>query len=177
MQERRNRGALAAAIMFCSGTYCFSAAVEAGSPHDAAAPHDACALLTQAQVSAALGIAVDPGRRPVAEDPLFCNWRESGKPVGPGRNVMVNILNAQEFEKAKKLVPGNPKTPEPGIGDEAYFYGAGNFAASLIVRKGAVYFRVVARPNISPAGAGANAAPDQDKTADKALALEILKKI
>jgi hypothetical protein len=173
MNEHRNHRRLAGAalVTFCTSTLCGPPAMAA------AAPDDACALLTQSQVSAALGVGVDPGQRPVATDPLFCNWREHGKPEGPARNVIVTIIGAARFESEKKsLVRGPTKTPEHDIGDEAYYYKAGRFPFNLIVKKDAAYFRIMARSDATP-GEHSPAVDDQDKKVDRALAIEILKKL
>ena len=170
MNEHRNHRRLAGAalVTFCTSTLCGLPAVAATGPADS------CALLTQSQVSAALGVGVDPGKHPVAPDPLFCNWREQGKPEGPARNVIVTLIDAAKFEREKTSLVRGPKTPEPDIGDEAYYYKAGRFPFNLIVKKGAVYFRIMVR---SDAGDHSPAVDDQDKKVDRALAIEILKKL
>jgi len=173
MNEHRNHRRLAGAALItcCTSTLCGVTAVAA------TVPADACALLTQSQVSVALGIGVDPGRRPVATDPLFCNWREQGKPEGSARNVIVTLIDAARFEHEKKsLVRSATNTPEHDIGDEAYYYKAGRFPFNLIVKKGDVYFQVMARSNATPSERSP-ATDDQDKKIDRALALEILKKL
>jgi hypothetical protein len=172
MNEHRHGRRLAGAALlgFC--------ATVGGPPAWAkVAPNDACSLLTQTQVSAALGIGVDPGQHPVAADLTFCNWREHGKPEGPARNVIVTLIDASKFEKEKKtLVPGPTKTPEHDIGEEAYYYKAGRFPFNLIVKKGDVYFRIMARSN-AVISERSPATDDQDKSIDRALALEVLKKL
>jgi hypothetical protein len=163
MNEYRNRRRLAvAALVF--GMWTLGPRVV-----EAAAPGEACALLTQAQVSAALGVEVDPGRRPVASDPRMCNWREQGKPDGPARNVLVTLIGAKNFKAGK--------TPEPGLGDEAYFLKSGRFPFRLIVRKGAAYVQIMARSKATSLTDRMTVSDDSDKAVDKAIALEILKKL
>jgi len=150
-----------------------TAAVTAFCQHRAMAtetPRDACSLLTQGQVSAALGIEVDPGKRPIESDPLSCNWREKGRVDGIARNVIVYILDAKTFDTGKQS-SRTPKAALSGIGDEAYVAKPARFPATVSVRKGEVYFRVMARSDAS----SINAATDHDQEIDKALALEILK--
>src|ERR1700744_5411767 len=109
MSNYRACGRLAAPALSIVGA-CALAAPPATRP---AAPADACALLTRSEVSDALGVNVDEGRRPVADDPRMCNWREEGKPEGPARNVLVTLIGSKEFS--------TPRTPETGVGDEAFF--------------------------------------------------------
>lgn len=162
MNEYRNRGRLAVAALVVGVWTLGPRAAEAAVP-------DACALLTQAQVSAALGVEVDPGRRPVVSDPRMCNWREQGKPEGPARNVLVTLTGAKNFKAGK--------TPEPGIGDEAYFLKSGRFPFRLIVRKGAAYFQVMARSKAMSPTDRMTVSDDQDRAVEKTVALEILKKL
>jgi hypothetical protein len=48
------------------------------SPAGALAAGDACTLLTDAQVSTALGAPIDPGK-PIAANPATCQWFGKGK--------------------------------------------------------------------------------------------------
>src|ERR1700692_2551875 len=87
----------------------------------AAPSGDACALLTQAEVAAALGVAVDPGEDLMPNEMRFCTWREHDKNQMKARNVQINLLTKQQYEIGKTPIPSMTKTPESGIGDEAYF--------------------------------------------------------
>lgn len=168
MYETNHRGPFAA-IALLTG----AAAVFCQSPAGAAeAARDACSLLTPAQVSAALGVDVDPGKRPIESDPLSCNWREKGRTDGIARNVIVYILDAKTFDVGKQS-SRTPKAALSGIGDEAYVSKPARFPATVSVRKGETYFRVMARSDAS----SINAATDHDQEIDKALALEILKRL
>lgn len=131
-------------------------------------PIDACTLLTQAQVAAALGIPVDPGVRPIATDPRVCNWRESNKPTGPGRNVMLTFINAKEFANLQKQ-PLSAATG--GIGDAAIMTHSMRVPAILTVKAGTHYFRILVRSDLE-----ASAAVDERNQAlEKTLAAQILK--
>lgn len=163
MSDYRAGGRLAASALSIVGA-CALAAPPATQP--AAAAADACALLTRSEVSDALGVKVDEGRRPVVDDPRMCNWREDGKPEGPARNVLVTLIGSKEF--------GTPHTPETGIGDAAYFEKSGRFPYRLLVRKGDRYFQIMSRSAVNGRAEGSD---DQDKTLDKTLALAILKRI
>lgn len=131
---------------------------------------DACALLTSAQVSAALGIAVDAGVRPNANDPHMCNWRESNKPVGPGRNVMLTLINAKEFDNLKKLPMSAAAS---GAGDEAIVTHSAHVPAILTVKGGTHYFRILVRSSLE----ASEAVDERNQTIEKGLAALILKKL
>lgn len=133
----------------------------------AESPIKACALLTKAQVAAALGVPVDPGVQPIAADPRMCNWRESNKPTGPGRNVMLTIINAKEFANIQK----QPQSAAmDGIGDEAIVTRSMRVPVVLTVKSGDHYFRILVRPSL-------DAADERDQGLEKALAAQVLKKL
>ena len=145
------------------------AAVVAGGPARAETP-DACTLLTKAQVKAALGVAVEAGVRPIATDPRICNWRESNKPTGPGRNVMLTLITVNEFEKLKKL----PMTaPVSAIGDEAVVTHSMRVPAILMVKSGTHYFRLLVRSDLQ----ASEEVEARNQTLEKSLAAQILKKL
>jgi len=110
------------------------------SAANGAPPADACALLTAAQVSAALGVTAGEGKAVV---PSLCQWTAPGKDRGSER-VAVTIGNAQKFAYAKTPVnsPSIKKIPVSGVGDEAVFGTTAGQAASINVKKGDVYFAV-----------------------------------
>lgn len=80
---------------------------------------DACALLTQAEVSAALGVAVDPGAPIIAANPRICGWAPPGGPKIDGKKLTVTLLTMKSFEAGKTPVKGIPKEPLTGVGDDA----------------------------------------------------------
>lgn len=110
------------------------------SAASAAPPTDACALLTAAQISAALGVTAGEGK---AVGPSLCQWTAPGKNGGSER-VAVTIGNAQKFAYAKVPVnsPSIKKIPVSGVGDDAVFGTTAGLAASINVKKGDVYFAV-----------------------------------
>jgi hypothetical protein len=117
-----------------------SGLLASGSVAHGAPPADPCALLTAAQVSAALGVTVGEGKALASS---LCQWTAPGK-NGRSQGVAVTIGNAQKFAMAKTPVdaPSIKKTPVSGIGDEAVFGTSGVQAASINVKKGDVYFAV-----------------------------------
>jgi hypothetical protein len=148
----------------------------------AAAGGDACKLLTTAEVSAALGVDVDPGTVRLPGHTEFCIWREHGQPDERARNVQVTLLTQQQFETGKTPLPTIPKSPESGIGDEAYFAKMPGFGYILTVKKGATYFRVQARPitgfsHKKGSDAQEQALDEKYKSVERAIASVIMKKL
>jgi hypothetical protein len=107
----------------------FSAALASG----AAAPK-ACALLTQAQVSAAVDSNVTSGE-PMGVN--SCNWQTSaGGKAAEHVTVTLRVEGAKAFADARaRPVPGVPREAASGIGDDAFFDQLGNLAA-LAVKRG-----------------------------------------
>ncbi|HLW48959.1 MAG TPA: hypothetical protein VKW09_14495 [bacterium] len=128
---------------------------------------DACSLLTQAQVSAALGVSMAPGQRYLPSLPQVCAWSE---PVPPHiQRVVVTISNTVTFASEKTPTPGVTKTPVSGIGDDAYYVTAGGLGTDLHVKKGSFAFK------ISVGGPGFSV--DQIKVMEKTLAQDVLAKV
>jgi hypothetical protein len=106
---------------------------------------DACSLLTQSQVSEALGTAVGVGA-PISS-PASCQWMGKGKwatltitqPLG-GKSA-VDRFNAG---KAAAL-PGVTREPASGVGDDAYYVYFSNTSRAglgLVVKKGSAAFEI-----------------------------------
>jgi hypothetical protein len=122
---------------------------------------NACELLTSAEITAAIGLPVDNGRRQddgMSRDGQYsstCFWTiEPGKApdqTAPGRGRRFVILNAQRWpagrDMAKKFLQAFHESAEQGViankpvprkfGDEALWWGDG-----LAVRKGDVSFGI-----------------------------------
>ncbi len=113
-------------LVFLSGIL----AIFCGS-HIAYADTAPCDLLTQTQVSDAVGVSVTAGA-PIAT--TGCSWTSTGK---SNVKVTVSMQSDRMFEGAKR----GAKTPVSGVGDEAFFTGVQNFS-SLWVRKGTKYLLV-----------------------------------
>lgn len=131
----------------------FSAASAAGNPLEI----NACELLTSAEISAAIGLPVDNGRRQdegMSRDGQYsssCIWMiEPGKTpdqTAPARGRRFVILNAMQWpagkDMAKKFLQAFHESADKGIiankpaprkfGDEALWWGDG-----LAVRRGDV---------------------------------------
>jgi hypothetical protein len=141
-------------------------------------PNDACALLTVSQVSSALGASVGPGQPVMPNNATTCTWVEQGVAAGTERNVTVSLMTAKSFENGKTPMPGITKTPVSGIADDAYFIEPHGMTVGLSVRKGDACFQVRARSNPKWFRTGKTPESEQkDQGADRALALEILKKL
>jgi hypothetical protein len=107
---------------------CFSEAV-----YSQPAP---CSLLTQNQVSSAVGANVGAGSS-IAN--TGCSWKATGASKAM---VTVSMQNEKMFAGAKSSnVPNMTKVPVSGVGDEAVFVGAEGFS-SLWVKKGTAFVLV-----------------------------------
>jgi hypothetical protein len=149
-----------------------------GPPAAVVSSSDACSLLTQAEVSTALGVTLDPGERPVPTETHICIWREHGKDQMRARNVRISLLNAGDFKGGRPSPLLKASTPEIGVGEEAYFTKAIGMVYLLSVKKGDVYFRVQARSNPDALPAASTADTDRrDQEIDRALAQVVLKKL
>jgi hypothetical protein len=110
------------------------------SPPASAEPNDACALLTSAEIAAALGTAMGAGQPITPTDHKVCTWKAS-----EGQSwVTVMIQTNAAFDAGKKL--GDPSngvevTPVGELGDDAY-YLAMNDQVGLAMKKGDVAFKV-----------------------------------
>jgi hypothetical protein len=135
-----------------------------------AAPTDACALLTLAQVTAAVGVPVSAGTHVNQTFTKTCTWTPSSP--GEVKAVTLNLQTAPEYdggktklEKLKPLMPNPPKTaPVTGLGDDAYVLEFPNIT-SLFVKKGSGAFKLVVYGAMPPAKA---------ETAVKTLASDVL---
>jgi hypothetical protein len=140
----------------------------------AAAPVEACALLSASEASAALGVQVDSGERAFTSSPATCVWKEHGRKATGYAQVTVSLADDQKFEMGKTPLEGVQKTPESGIGDDAYFVelarrSSSRDSATLSVRKGSLSFTVLVL--------NANLSADKVKSVEKTVAIKILEKL
>ena len=140
----------------------------------AAAPADACSLLTTSEASAALGAQLDSGERAFSSSPATCVWKERGRKATGYAQVTVTLADDQKFEMGKTPLEGVQKTPESGIGDDAYFVelvrrSASDDTATLSVRKGSQSFTVLVLSH--------NLSSDKVKSVERTVALKILPKL
>jgi hypothetical protein len=155
--------------------------VAAASPAAMAAPPaDACSLLTQAQVSAAVGVNVGAGSHMTPTYLKMCVWSPPGGANKDLQNVTLSLESASAYQSAKAMLQAvanssqnqHNKTPitmtaASGLGDDALYSSMGNYS-KLIVKKGDVVFQLVIY----------SAAPFAKKQAmERALALNVLAKL
>jgi hypothetical protein len=105
----------------------------------------ACSLLTQQQISAAMGVGVGSGVPVVA--PTSCRWSGEDKIVTLTINQPRGGQSAvDQFYAGKALsLPGMATQPVVGVGDNAYYvYVAGTTRAAcrLVVKKGSLSFEM-----------------------------------
>ena len=110
-----------------------------------AASGEACTLLTDAQVTAALGVTVGPGTS--IGLPTSCQWSGKGKIATlTANNTIAGKTALERFDTGKNSnLPGITVEPVTGVGDDAYyvFYSGTNRAGlGLVVKKGKNAFEV-----------------------------------
>jgi hypothetical protein len=104
---------------------------------------DPCSLLTQAQVSAALGTTVEA---PQHVAPKLCQWSTPKQPNPVNaRMVILTISSERAFGFAMTPVVSSTKAvPASGVGDDAVYAvsvdASGYSTAQLHVKKGGAYF-------------------------------------
>ena len=168
MQPKRSIAAIAVATVLLSAMSTPPIVPSERPTPVSVAPGDACALLTQAQVSTALGVQVAPGQRLVPKSPLSCGWSQPGGPKLMAKKLVLQLMTQRQFDLGKTPYQGITKTPVSGIGDDAYYVTASGLGTALSVKKGAFYVQVKV--------GGADFSLDTIKATEKTLALEVLAK-
>lgn len=111
----------------------------------AATPTDPCSLLTQAQVSAILGVNVDPAKRLA---PTMCGWSAPNQPNSVNaKKIALLVTDARAFTYAKTpIIDGETAVPADGICNDAVYSfrieTKSGSETSLFVKKGAFYFTI-----------------------------------
>jgi hypothetical protein len=134
---------------------------------------DACSFLSQAQLSAALGVPVDPGHH-IGPGSALCGWNQPDDPNHTGKGGLLTIYRTvgkltpvERFENGKLPVQGIAKTPVSGIGDDAYYIDTPGLGVGLNVKKGISAFQIRVY----------GFSVDQTKSIEKDLAQGILAKL
>ena len=109
-----------------------SAAPQAGSGFTAA---DLCALVTQAQMSAALGNAVGAGV-PSGVNAPSCTWQNTTDPGASATIAASSPDTVGQIPYALQNMPSPGVTAVNGLGDAAYFAAGLGTTAELDIRKG-----------------------------------------
>jgi hypothetical protein len=136
----------------------------------AAGPNvDPCSLLTQAEVSTAIGVAAGPGT--TAADPRQCTWLPAA-PGPPGVQASVTVNAATTIAQLCTATSTSGSTPVSGVGDAACFAGVGGtgIATYMAVQKGPQIFTVAV---VLPTGTPLPTIQDTEKT----LALAIVPRL
>lgn len=120
----------ASAIIACSLGL---TAMWGASPAALASLGEPCSLLTQQQVSAAVGMSVAGGS---AISSIACDWEG---PAGSKVRVTIALWPATAWASMKAPLPNTTKTSLSGLGDDAFYAVAGSFT-SLSVEKGDTAF-------------------------------------
>jgi len=136
-------------------------------PRDHWQASDACSLLTTAQVSAALGTAVEAGKHIIESNPRVCGWAPAGGPKVDGKKLTLTVMPLQSFENGKKPMKGIEKLPLGGVGDDAIYITTPGFGTALNVKKGSSAFQLRV----------GGFKPDEEKAIEKALAPQVLAKL
>lgn len=102
----------------------------------AAPPTDACAVLTAAQVTSALGMPVGDGTYNMPGDTNTCTWI-----ITKGGAVTLQLQSLDFFHAGQGALASSERTSVSGVGDEAYYLNQGP-TTSLAVRKGTGAFKV-----------------------------------
>lgn len=134
----------------------------------AARPSDPCALLTTAQVSAALGGTVGSGK---ALTTGVCQWAQQGKAGDPLLKLDVTVITPEHFTRLKTVTVGTV-TSASGLGDEAFYSTltqGHTILTTLNVRKGAT--AVVIRVS------GGTKSAEDYQAKEKAVAVALLPKL
>src|SRR5262249_49336674 len=116
---------------------------------------------------AALATAVGAAVPMIKSKPTTCGWAPPGGPHIDAKKVTLTLSTPKSFETSKKPMNGIEKTALNGVGDDALYITTPGMGTGLNVRKGASAFQVRV----------GGFKPEQEKQIEKALALEILKKL
>src|SRR5689334_17717298 len=103
---------------------------------------DACALLTEADVSAALEVKSLPGTHPVQSSTKMCSWSDAGSDINH-RRVVLSITSTAGFNFVKSRTGKIIIEPVSGIGDDAFYQMTKSSESPfLFVKKGNSAFSV-----------------------------------
>ena len=146
----------------------------------AAPPEDSCQLLTQAQVTAALGVSMGAGSHLPPQFLKTCTWAPAGGASQTVKYITVSYQSADSFGATKKLAEQTAvamkaqddkdaqmaNASASGIGDDAFYTTMAGYTG-LLVKKGNTAFKVAIYATL-PA--------EKLKAMEKTLALDVLSK-
>lgn len=131
------RNVLLVALVFCVAPLAVNVV-------EAAAPADACALLTKAEVDAAMGVSMGPAKA-IGASGKACQWRQVVKQGAPDAIVDVTLIEAPGYNMGKAAgSSGKIKiTTISSLGDDAYSSEMnGGKMTTLRIKKGGAYVAV-----------------------------------
>jgi hypothetical protein len=109
----------------------------------AASAKDTCSLLTQTQLTDAVGTSMNAGTYVVPGFKRTCTWTLASGATPAVRFLTLDLQAADAYEAGKKLDAQANPTSVPGLGDDAYYVNfSGISIASLSVKKGDVSFKL-----------------------------------
>jgi hypothetical protein len=161
-------------------TAIFVGAIAAVPLASAAPPEDACKLLTQAQVSAVLGVSMGAGSHVTPTYLKTCTWTPADGGTKNRKTVTISFQSADSFGAAKKLMEQSQamlkaegdkgagqfaNASASGIGDDAFYTSMGGNYTALLVKKRNTSFKVAIYGPLPV---------DEAKAMEKTLALEAL---
>jgi hypothetical protein len=171
-------------IKIAASIFAIFLACAATAPTASAAPaEDACALLTQAQVSAALGFPIGAGTYVTPTFLKTCTWTASGDSAKSVKYVTLSYQAADAYAAAKNLMEQTKarmtvednrdagkfqNETASGIGDDAFYTSMGGNYTGLLVKKGNVSFKVAIYGDLPL---------EKKKAVEKTLALQALSKL
>ena len=143
------------------------------APPASAAPTDACALVTQAQVSAALGVPVAAGTYVTPSYTKTCTFTPSSGATADVKALTISLQDASGYQTGKQLMaaaavregkdPSQLAGSASGIGDDAYYTTMGAGYTGLMVKEGNSALKIAIYGNL---------AADKKKAVEKAIALQ-----
>jgi hypothetical protein len=109
----------------------------------AASTKDTCSLLTQSQLTDAVGTSMNAGTYMTPEFTHTCTWTLASGATPAVRFLTLDLKPAEKYEADKKLDAQANPTGVPDLGDDAYYVNlSGISIASLSVKKGDVSFKL-----------------------------------
>lgn len=142
-----------------------------------AAPRDACALVTQAQVGAALGVMVKPGSYVTGSDKQACTFVPAS-PTDDFRSLEISFQSTIDYQIGQQLAavaasnagrdPFQASASVSGIGEDAYYRALGKDYTELMVKKGDAAIKIAIHGNLPV---------EKKQSIEKSLALQALAKM
>ena len=109
----------------------------------AASAKDTCSLLTQKQLTDAVGTSMNAGTYMIPGFTRTCTWTLASGATPAVRFLTLDLQAADAYEAGKKLDAQANPTSVPELGDDAYYVNfSGISIASLSVKKGDVSFKL-----------------------------------